>query len=128
MPDLDMHCVADNYPTRNHSKIEAWLAQRPRRHMHFIPAYSSWLNQVERFFSLVTSKAIRRGSTTSVKQLVLCIDHFVAAYNIDCQPFKWTAIADLILRDCIDFAHVPAGQTTSLKLPTADCCPQVFLG
>ena len=65
--------------------------------MHFIPTYSSWLNQVERFFSLITDKAIRRGSFTSVKQLVQRIDHFVTAYNTNCRPFKWTATADSIL-------------------------------
>ena len=65
--------------------------------MHFIPTYSSWLNQVERFFALITDRAIRRGSFTSVKQLVQRIDHFVAAYNSSRQHFKWTATADSIL-------------------------------
>ena len=95
--ELDIHCIADNYATHNHPKIKAWLAARPRWHMHFIPTYSSWLNQVERFFSLITDKAIRRGSFTSVKQLVQRIDHFVTAHNANCQPFKWTATADSIL-------------------------------
>jgi putative transposase len=95
--ELDIHCIADNYATHNHPKIKAWLAARPRWHMHFIPTYSSWLNQVERFFSLITDKAIRRGSFTSVKQLVQRIDHFVTAYNTNCHPFKWTATADSIL-------------------------------
>jgi putative transposase len=63
--------------------------------MHFIPTYSSSLNQVERFFSLITDKAIRRGSSTSVKQLVQRFDHFVSTYNTQCQPFKWTATAEL---------------------------------
>jgi putative transposase len=94
--ELDVHCIADNYATHSHPKIKAWLAARPRWHMHFIPTYSSWLNQVERFFSLITDKVIRRGSFTSVKQLVQRIDHFVAAYNTNCQPFKWTATADSI--------------------------------
>ena len=49
--------LADNYATHNHPKIKAWLATRPRWHMHFIPTYSSWLNQIERFFSLITDKA-----------------------------------------------------------------------
>jgi putative transposase len=62
---------------------------------HVGPEYS--LNQVERFFGLITDKAIRRGSFTSVKQLVQRIDHFVAAYNTNCRPFKWTATADSIL-------------------------------
>jgi putative transposase len=95
--ELDIHCVCDNYATHKHPKIKAWLADRPRWHMHFIPTYSSWLNQVERFFALITDKAIRRGSFTSVKQLVQRIDHFVAAHNTNCQPFKWTATAHSIL-------------------------------
>lgn len=96
-PELDIHCIADNYATHSHPKIKAWLVARPRWHMHFIPTYSSWLNQVERFFSLITDKAIWRGSFTSVKQLVQRIDHFVAAYNTNSQPFKRTVTADSIL-------------------------------
>ncbi len=65
--------------------------------MHFIPTYSSWLNQVERFFGLITDKAIRRGSFSSVKDLIKKIDHFVASYNSNCKPFAWTATADSVL-------------------------------
>jgi putative transposase len=65
--------------------------------MHFIPTYSSWLNQVERFFGLITDKAIRRGSFSSVKDLVNKFDHFVASDNTTCKPFTWTASADSIL-------------------------------
>ena len=95
--ELDVHCIVDNYASHKHPKVKAWLAARPRWHMHFIPTYSSWLNQVERFFSIITGKAIRRGSFTSVKQLVAKIDQFVAHYNKTCKPFTWTATADSIL-------------------------------
>ncbi|MGH8821733.1 MAG: IS630 family transposase [Rhodoferax sp.] len=95
--ELDVHCIVDNYATHSHPKTKAWLASRPRWHMHFIPTYSSWLNQVERFFALITDKAIRRGSFTSVKQLVQRIDQFVTNYNSNCLPFRWTASADSIL-------------------------------
>jgi hypothetical protein len=64
---------------------------------HLIPTYSSWLNMVERFFALITEKAIRRGSFSSVKDLVNKIDHFVSQYNKNCLPFTWTATADSIL-------------------------------
>jgi putative transposase len=59
--ELDIHCIVDNYATHSHPKIKAWLTARPRWYMHFIPTYSSWLNQVERFFAMVTDRAIRRG-------------------------------------------------------------------
>jgi putative transposase len=64
---------------------------------HFIPSYSSWRNQVERFFALITDKAMRRGSFGSVRQLFKRIDQFVSHYNRDCKPFMWTATADSIL-------------------------------
>jgi putative transposase len=94
---LDIHCIVDNYATHSHPKVKAWLAARPRWHMHFIPTYSSWLNQVERFFAIITDKAIRRGSFKSVAQLIKRIDHFVSHHNANCKPFQWTASADSIL-------------------------------
>nr|MBA3478473.1 IS630 family transposase [Lautropia sp.] len=54
-------------------------------------------NQVERFFGLITDKAIRRGSFGSIKQMIDRIDQFVAHYNQNCKPFIWTATADSIL-------------------------------
>jgi putative transposase len=96
-PRLDIHLIVDNYSTHKHAKVKAWLAKRPRWHIHFIPTYSSWLNQVERFFALITDKAIRRGSFRSVKELVGKIDQFVTQYNRNCKPFVWTATANSIL-------------------------------
>lgn len=95
--ELDIHVIVDNYATHKHVKVKAWLAARPRWHVHFIPTYSSWLNLVERFFALITDKAIRRGSFRSVKELIGKIDHFVSHYNQNCKPFMWTATADSIL-------------------------------
>lgn len=95
--DLDIHVIVDNYSTHKHAKVKAWLAARPHWHLHFVPTYSSWLNLVERFFALITGRAIRRGSFRSVPELIQRIDHFVAHHNVDCKPFIWTASADSIL-------------------------------
>jgi putative transposase len=95
--NLDVHLIVDNYSTHKHAKVRAWLAARPRWHIHFTPTYSSWLNQVERLFGLITDKAIRRGSFASVKELVGRIDHFISQYNKNCKPFVWTATAESIL-------------------------------
>ena len=65
--------------------------------MHFTPTYSSWLNQVERWFGLITQRAIRRGSFRHVRELVQRIDCFVENYNNCAAPFTWTATADSIL-------------------------------
>jgi putative transposase len=96
-PGLDIHLIADNYGTHKHPKVKAWLARRPRYHIHYTPTYASWLNQVERWFGLITQQAIRRGSFRSVSELVQKIDAYVANYNLHQRPFAWTASADSIL-------------------------------
>lgn len=96
--ELDVHLVVDNYATHKHHQVRTWLAQRSRFHMHYIPTYSSWLNQVERWFGLITQRAIRRGSFSSVKDLVQKIDQFVQNYNRTHRPFIWTATPDSILQ------------------------------
>ena len=64
---------------------------------HFTPTHASWLNQVEIRFHLITQKAIRRGSFTSVTQLKEKIRRFTEHYNPKARPFVWTATADSIL-------------------------------
>ena len=94
---LEVHIVVDNYGSHKHAAIKGWLARHERFHLHFTPNYSSWLNQVERWFSLITQRAIRRGSFGSVKELVAKIDEFVQAYNEDSAPFIWHATTESIL-------------------------------
>ncbi len=79
--DLDVHLICDNDATHKHARIKAWLAKRPRYHMHYTPTYSSWLNQVERWFGLITQRAIRRDSFDSVADLKRKINAFVEHYN-----------------------------------------------
>ena len=110
---MDLHLLVDNYVTHKHAKVKAWLAARPHWHLHFVPTYSSWLNMVERFFALITGRAIRRGSFRSVPELIQRIDHFVAHHNVDCKPFIWTASADQYLLSCNDLVRESAGQDTS---------------
>lgn len=94
--DLELHLIADNYATHKHPKVQAWLARHPRYRIHFTPTYSSWLNQIERWFALITQQAIRRGSFRNVRELVGKIDAYVAHYNAHKRPFVWTATADSI--------------------------------
>lgn len=95
--EFDLHLIVDNYATHKHPKVRAWLAKRPRYHIHYTPTYASWLNQVERWFGIITQKAIRRGSFSNVKELVHKIERFVDQYNANPKPFLWTATADSIL-------------------------------
>jgi transposase len=94
---LDLHLIADNYATHKHPTVKAWLAKHPRFHMHFTPTSASWLNQVERFFGLITQDAIRRGVFKSVAELETTIQDYLDNHNADPKPFVWTAKADHIL-------------------------------
>jgi transposase/DNA-binding XRE family transcriptional regulator len=101
--ELDVHLVCDNYGTHNTPEIKAWLARHPRFHMHFTPTGSSWINQVERWFALLTDKLIRRGVHTSVKALEDDIKAWVDTWNSDPRPFTWTKTADEILASLADY-------------------------
>jgi transposase len=95
--DLDVHLVMDNYATHKTKLIRDWLAKRPRWHVHFTPTGASWINQVERFFALLTDKQIRRGVHRSTQALEADIRAFIDAHNEQPRPFKWTKSADDIL-------------------------------
>ena len=96
-PDLDVHLVMDNVATHKTKLIRDWLAKRPRWHVHFTPTSASWINQVERFFGLLTDKAIRRGVHRSTVELEAAIHAYIDATNDDPRPFRWTKSADDIL-------------------------------
>ena len=103
-PELDVHMVIDNYATHKAPIIKAWLAKHPRYHLHFTPTHGSWLNQVERWFGMLTQRQIKRGAHKSVASLKAAIDEFLAAHNGDPKPFVWTKSADEILAKIGRFA------------------------
>jgi transposase len=88
---LDLHLVLDNYGTHTHPAVYQWLARHRRFHFHFVPTSSSWLNQVERWFSELTEKRIRRGTFRSVRALVAALEAWIRQYNKASEPFRWTA-------------------------------------
>ncbi len=106
---LDVHLIVDNYATHKHATVRRWLAARPRFHVHYTPTYSSWLNQVEIWFNIITQRAIRRGTFRSVRDLVEKIDRFVREYNRRCRPFVWTATPDSILEKLERLCKAVAG-------------------
>jgi transposase len=95
--DLDVHLVMDNYATHKTKPVRDWLAKRPHWHVHFTPTGASWINQVERFFALLTEKQIKRGIHRSTQQLESDIRAFIDAHNADPKPYRWTKSADDIL-------------------------------
>ena len=100
LPAGEAALVVDNYATHKHPAVQAWLAKNPRITLHFTPTSGSWLNMVEIFFGIITRQAIRRGTFTSVKDLIAAIETFIDGWNERCQPFTWTKTADEILDHC----------------------------
>lgn len=96
-PTLDLHVVLDNLSAHKAPAVQRWLVRHPRVQFHFTPTYASWLNLVERFFGLLTEKALKRGSHTSISQLRAAILAYVDAHNERDRPFKWVKSADEIL-------------------------------
>jgi len=95
--DLDLHLIVDNYSAHKTARVQKWLKRHPRFTMHFTPTSSSWLNMVERFFSELTTKRVRRGIFRSVKELEKVIRDFIAKHNENPKIFTWTKDADTIL-------------------------------
>ena len=95
-PDLDVHLVMDNYATHKAPLIRNWLAQRPRWHVHLTPTSASWLNQVERFFALLTERRSARHPPQR-RRAPGAITAFIDQHNADPKPFRWTKSADDIL-------------------------------
>lgn len=95
--DLDLHLILDNYATHKTAAVKRWLARHPRFHVHFTPTYSSWINLVESWFSVITRRAIRRGSPRSTRQLEAAIKAYIETANESPRPFVWTKSADEIL-------------------------------
>lgn len=94
--DETLHLIVDNYATHNTPAVREWLSAHPRFVIHFTPTGASWLNQIERFFGLITSQRIRRGSFESVKELERAICGYIEQHNDDPKPFVWTKTPEQI--------------------------------
>ena len=95
--ELDVHVVLDNLSTHKTPAVQQWLLRHKRFHFHFTPTYGSWMNLVERWFSALTTKKLRRSAHTSVKALAVDIRAWVENWNDDPKPFIWHKTAEQIL-------------------------------
>lgn len=93
-----LHLILDNYGTHNHPNVRRWLKKHPRFVLHFIPTSSSWLNLVERWFTELSQKAVRRGAFQSVEDLEKAIVEFMRVWNTNPNPFVWTASVESLLQ------------------------------
>lgn len=100
-PEGEIHLVLDNSSTHTQPNVEAWLKKHPRFNRHFTPTSASWMNQVETWFGILTSQAVRRGSFRSVDALAKAIHRFIRAWNEGSEPFVWVKSAEQILAKAI---------------------------
>lgn len=103
--ELDVHIILDNASAHKSAAIQRWLTRHPRFHFHFTPTYSSWMNLVERWFSALTTKQLRRGAHRNVRELVNSIREFIDVHNDTGKPYVWVKTADEILASIARFAQ-----------------------
>src|SRR5262249_56518166 len=95
--ELDVHVVLDNLSTHKTASVQRWFARHPRFHVHFTPTYSSWLNQIERWFALLEQRQLKRSAHRSATELERAIYDFIDVHNEEPKPFTWIKSADQIL-------------------------------
>jgi transposase len=96
-PELDVHVILDNLSAHKTPKVQRWLLRHRRFHFHFTPTYGSWMNLVERWFSALTTKKLKRSAHCNVKELADDIKAWAATWNEDPKPFVWHKTAEQIL-------------------------------
>ena len=124
--ELDVHLILDNLSTHKAPTVQRWLAQHPRYQLHFTPTSSSWLNQVETWFSLLTRRQLRRGVHRSVTELETALLAYADRTNETAKPFRWTKTADEILqsvkRFCLHTSNSLHIMNSIIRRPRHDGC------
>jgi len=85
----EVHVILDNLSVHKSRYVERFRADHPRLHFHFTPTYSSWLNQIEIWFSKIERDVIARGVFTSLKDLARKLMRYIKHYNQRAKPIKW---------------------------------------
>ena len=96
-PGLEVHVICDNLATHKTPTIRHWLVTHPRFALHFTPTYSSWINQVERWFAELQRRCLERGVFCSLEALQAALEKWIEHWNEHARPFRWTKTADQII-------------------------------
>jgi len=87
----NIYIIADNLSVHKHENIKNWLKKHKRVKIFFTPTYSSWLNQIEIWFNILSRDVLKDGVWDSKEELVECILKYIKHYNeTKAKPFKWT--------------------------------------
>jgi transposase len=96
-PGLEIHVICDNLSAHKAPVVQRWLLAHPRAQLHFTPAYSSWINQVERWFAELQRRCLDRGVFCSLDELTTALEQWIDLWNATARPFRWTKTADQII-------------------------------
>jgi transposase len=88
--DREIHIICDNLSAHKTKAVRAWLDAHETVAIHYTPTYSSWLNQVEIWFSKIQRDLIARGIFTSTIDLRRKLMAYIRLHNKHCRPFEWT--------------------------------------
>jgi transposase len=92
-----LHIIADNLSIHKHKDVKEWLAGKRKIHLHFTPTYSSWLNQVEIWFNILTKDVVKGGIWQSSEQLASQLMEYIKTYNeTRAKPFRWTYTGEVL--------------------------------
>ena len=90
-PKKHLHVIADNLNVHKHKDVMKWIDSKQRMTIHYTPTYSSWLNQIEIWFNILTKDVIKGAVWHSKEQLAEQIINYVDTYNKErAKPFEWT--------------------------------------
>ena len=90
-PEKHLHIIADNLNVHKQKDVKKWIDSKPRLTMHYTPTYSSWLNQIEIWFNILTKDVLKGAIWHSKDQLEKQILEYIETYNKErAKPFKWT--------------------------------------
>ena len=85
----EIHVICDNLSAHKTKGVDDFLTEHPNVHLHYTPTYSSWLNQVELWFSKIERDLLARGIFTSVADLARKIRRYIHRYNKAPKPIRW---------------------------------------
>ena len=88
-PKQEIHVILDYLSTQKTQEVASFLQEHPKVRLHFTPTYSSWLNQVEIWFSRIQREVIARGIFTSVRDLSRKLMRYIRSYSKTARPFRW---------------------------------------
>src|SRR3982074_2330412 len=86
----EMHIIVDNLSAHKTQQVRTFLVAHPSVHLHYTPTYSSWLNQVELWFSKIERDVTSRGIFTSVTDLRRKLMRYIKQYNKTATPIRWS--------------------------------------